>query len=70
MHGQSLVIGQLCPHATVPAYRASSAFWPLQRSCPPRAPRLSAAPITPFLAVDINGYNAGGGQSIGPTPAR
>jgi hypothetical protein len=29
-----------------------------------------AAPLTtPFLAVDINGYNAGGGQSIGPTAA-
>jgi hypothetical protein len=29
-----------------------------------------AAPIlTPFLSVDINGYNAGGGQSLGPTAA-
>jgi hypothetical protein len=29
-----------------------------------------AAPIfTPFLSVDINGYNAGGGQTIGPTAA-
>lgn len=29
-----------------------------------------AAPLfDPFLAVDINGYNAGGGQSIGPTGA-
>jgi hypothetical protein len=27
-----------------------------------------AAPInSPFLSVDINGYNAGGGQTIGPT---
>lgn len=30
--------------------------------------QLVAAPsFTPFLAVDINGYNAGGGQSMGPT---
>jgi hypothetical protein len=29
-----------------------------------------AAPLsTPFLSVDINGYNAGGGQTIGPTQA-
>jgi hypothetical protein len=29
-----------------------------------------AAPVfTPFLSVDVNGYNAGGGQSIGPTAA-
>jgi hypothetical protein len=29
-----------------------------------------AAPLfTPFLSVDINGYNAGGGQSKGPTQA-
>ena len=29
-----------------------------------------AAPTVPsFLAVDINGYNAGGGQSLGPTQA-
>ena len=27
-----------------------------------------ATPV-PFLSVDINGYNAGGGQSIGPTAA-
>jgi hypothetical protein len=28
----------------------------------------SAAPMfDPFLSVDVNGYNAGGGQSIGPT---
>jgi hypothetical protein len=26
-----------------------------------------AAHFDPFLAVDVNGYNAGGGQSIGPT---
>jgi len=26
-----------------------------------------APTATPFLAVDINGYNAGGGQSVGPT---
>jgi hypothetical protein len=25
--------------------------------------------FTPFLSVDINGYNAGGGQSLGPTAA-
>jgi hypothetical protein len=30
----------------------------------------SAAPLfTPFLSVDINAYNAGGGQTIGPTAA-
>ena len=28
-----------------------------------------AAHFDPFLAVDINGYNAGGGQSLGPTQA-
>jgi hypothetical protein len=28
-----------------------------------------AAHFSPFLAVDINGYNAGGGQSKGPTAA-
>jgi hypothetical protein len=33
-----------------------------------RASNAIAAPITaPFLAVDIDAYNAGGGQSIGPT---
>lgn len=32
------------------------------------ATHVAAAPaFTPFLAVDINGYNAGGGQAIGPT---
>jgi hypothetical protein len=34
------------------------------------AAQVEAAPgFSPFLAVDINGYNAGGGQSIGPTRA-
>jgi hypothetical protein len=34
------------------------------------AARTWAVPaFSPFLAVDINGYNAGGGQSIGPTRA-
>jgi len=28
---------------------------------------LAAPSFTPFLAVDINGYNAGGGQVMGPT---
>ncbi len=27
----------------------------------------TAAPVSPFLAVDIDGYNEGGGQSLGPT---
>jgi hypothetical protein len=32
------------------------------------ATRLMAAPtFTPFLSVDVNGYNAGGGQALGPT---
>jgi hypothetical protein len=32
------------------------------------AAQLMAAPtFTPFLSVDVNGYNAGGGQSLGPT---
>lgn len=34
------------------------------------AQTVAAAPlVAPFLAVDFNGYNAGGGQSIGPTAA-
>jgi hypothetical protein len=34
------------------------------------APHSEAAPMfSPFLAVDVNGYNAGGGQAIGPTAA-
>jgi PEP-CTERM motif-containing protein len=32
-------------------------------------PAVAAPDFTPFLSVDINGYNAGGGQSIGPTEA-
>ena len=32
------------------------------------ATHVSAAPTyAPFLSVDINGYNAGGGQVLGPT---
>lgn len=35
-----------------------------------RAPQALAAPTaTPFLAVDLDAYNAGGGQAIGPTAA-
>lgn len=30
---------------------------------------VAAPSVTPFLSVDINGYNAGGGQTIGPTQA-
>ena len=30
---------------------------------------VAAPAFAPFLAVDVNGYNAGGGQSIGPTSA-
>lgn len=34
------------------------------------ASKAAAAPLfTPFLSVDINAYNAGGGQTIGPTAA-
>jgi hypothetical protein len=33
------------------------------------SPVLAAPLTTPFLAVDINGYNAGGGQVLGPTAA-
>jgi len=32
-------------------------------------PTLAAPAFTPFLAVDVNGYNAGGGQVMGPTSA-
>jgi PEP-CTERM motif len=28
---------------------------------------MAAPSFTPFLSVDVNGYNAGGGQSLGPT---
>jgi len=35
----------------------------------PVAQIVAAPAFTPFLAVDMNGYNAGGGQSIGPTAA-
>lgn len=31
--------------------------------------QVGAAHFDPFLAVDVNGYNAGGGQTIGPTAA-
>ncbi|MCI0366024.1 MAG: PEP-CTERM sorting domain-containing protein, partial [Phycisphaerales bacterium] len=34
------------------------------------ATQAMAAPMfTPFLSVDVNGYNAGGGQAVGPTQA-
>jgi hypothetical protein len=35
----------------------------------PVSQAVAAPTTTPFLAVDINGYNAGGGQAIGPTAA-